>query len=308
MPIERRVRVNGHELELSSVGKVLFPESGITKGELIDYYRRIARVMIPHIKDHPVTMQRFPGGIGEAGFYHKQMPDYFPDWIRSVKIEVLEDGEIQDQVLPNDAATLVYLANQYTITMHVWLSRADRLRDPDRMIFDLDPPSDFEASRSAAFLVKEVLDELGLTPYVMTTGSRGLHVVTPLDRSADFEATRDFARDLAQLLADQHPQVLTTEMRKSEREGRLFLDYVRNGYAATAVAPYAVRAKEGAPVAAPLRWDEVQDPDLRSNKYTIRNIFDRLDKVGDPWQGMMRHARSLEVPRRKLDAMLKRGA
>jgi bifunctional non-homologous end joining protein LigD len=303
MPVERVVKVDGHELELSSLGKVLFPESGITKGDLIDYYRRIARVMLPHIKDHPVTMQRFTEGIAEKGFYHKQMPEYFPDWIQSAKIEVLESGEIQDQVLANDEATLVYLANQYTITLHIWLSRADRLYYPDRMIFDLDPPGEFEVARSTAYLVKGLLEQVGLASFVMTTGSRGLHVVTPLDRSAHFDETRDFAKDLAQLLADRHPDTLTTEMRKAEREGRLFLDYVRNGYGATGVAPYSVRPRAGAPVATPLTWDELKDPDLRANTFNLRNIWDRLDKVGDPWRGMMRNARGLKEPRRKLNKL-----
>ena len=304
MPVERTEKVDGHELELSSLGKVLFPDNGVTKGDVIDYYRRIARVMLPHVKDHPVTMQRFTDGIGEKGFYHKEMPDYFPDWIETAKVEVLESGEIQNQVLPNNAATLVYLANQYTITLHIWLSRADRLYYPDRMIFDLDPPGEFEVARSTAFLVKELLEEVGLAPFVMTTGSRGLHVVTPLDRSAHFDETRDFARDLGELLANRHPDTLTIEMRKAEREGRLFLDYVRNGYGATAVAPYSVRPRPGAPVATPLTWDELKDPDLSSGSYDLRSIWNRLDKVGDPWRGMMRNARGLKEPRRKLDKLM----
>ena len=292
MPVERVVKLNGHEVEVSSLDKVIFPDDGVTKGDLIEFYQRIARFMLPHVKDHPVTMQRFTNGIGEAGFYHKEMPEYFPDWIETARVEVLEDGEIQDQVLANNEATLVYLANQYTVTLHIWLSRADDLWHPDRMIFDLDPSGDFEVARSTAFLVRETLEEIGLVPFVMTTGSRGLHVVTPLDRSAHFDETRDFAKDLAQLLADRHPDTLTIEMRKKEREGRLFLDYVRNGYAATAVAPYSVRARPGASVATPLTWDELNDPDLRSNTYTLRNIWDRLDKVGDPWHGMKKHARA----------------
>ncbi len=303
MAVERVEKVGGHTVELSSLGKVIFPDNEVTKGDVINYYRRIARVMLPHVKDHPVTMQRFTEGVGEKGFYHKEMPDYFPNWIETAQVEVLESGEIQRQVLANNAATLVYLANQYTITLHIWLSRADRLYYPDRMIFDLDPPGEFEAARTAAFLVQELLEEVGLASFVMTTGSRGLHVVTPLDRSAHFDETRDFAKDLAQLLADRHPDQLTTEMRKSEREGRLFLDYVRNGYGATAVAPYSLRPRPGAPVATPLSWDELKDPELRSNTYDIRSIWNRLDKVGDPWRTMRRHARSLEEPRKKLGEM-----
>ena len=309
MPVERVEKLNGHEVELSSLDKVIFPGDGVTKGDrvtkgdVIEYYRRIARVMLPHIKDHPVTMQRFTNGIGQPGFYHKEMPDYFPQWIESAKIEVLESGEIQNQVLANNEATLVYLANQYTITLHVWLSRGDKLWHPDRMIFDLDPPGEFEVARSTAFLVRDMLTELGLVPFVMTTGSRGLHVTVPLDRSAHFDETRDFARDLAEHLAGQQPDTLTTEMRKKEREGRLFLDYVRNGYAATAVAPYSVRPRPGATVATPLSWDELKDPDLRSNTYNIRNVWNRLDKVGDPWRGMEKHARGLAEARERLDRM-----
>jgi bifunctional non-homologous end joining protein LigD len=311
MPVERMEKVDGHQLELSSLGKILFPDnavaggSQVTKGDLIEYYRRIAAVMLPHVKDHPVTMQRFTEGIGEKGFYHKEMPGYFPDWTETASVEVLESGEIQKQVLPNSAATLVYLANQYTITLHIWLSRADRLYYPDRMILDLDPPGEFELARSTAFLVRELLEEVGLAPFVMTTGSRGLHVVTPLNRSARFDETRVFAKDLAQLLADRHPDTLTIEMRKSEREGRLFLDYVRNGYGATAIAPYSVRPRPGAPVATPLTWDELNDPHLRSNAYDLRSIWNRLDKVGDPWRGMKRNARGLKGPRRKLDKLMR---
>lgn len=303
MPAERVVKMNGHELELSSLDKVLFSDAGITKGDLVDYYRRIARVMLPYVKDHPATMQRFPDGAGKEGFFQKQMPGYFPSWVQRARIEVLENDEIQTQVLPNDAATLVYLANQDTITLHIWLSRADRLYYPDRMIFDLDPPGEFEIARSTAFLVKELFEEVDLVPFVMTTGSRGLHVVTPLDRSAHFDETRDFARDAAQLLADRHPDSLTTEMRKAEREGRLFLDYLRNSYGAISVAPYSVRARPGAPIATPLTWDELRDPDIRSGRYDLRNIWDRLERAGDPWRDMMRHARGLQEPRRKLDKL-----
>lgn len=312
MAVERVEKVDGRQVELSSLSKVIFPGNAVsggdtvTKGDLIDYYRRIASVMLPYIKDHPVTMQRFTEDIAEKGFYHKEMPDYFPDWIKTAKVEVLESGEIQNQVLANNAATLVYLANQYTITLHIWLSRADRLYYPDRMIFDLDPPGEFEVARSTAFLVKELLEEVGLAPFVMTTGSRGLHVVTPLDRSAHFDETREFAKDLAQLLVTRHPDSLTIEMRKAEREGRLFLDYVRNGYGATGVAPYSVRPRPGAPVATPLAWDELKDPDLRSNTYNIRSIWHRLEEVGDPWRGMLRHARGLKEPRRKLERIGRR--
>jgi len=301
MASQTSIKVGRRSIAVSSLDKLLFPAQGgaeaVTKGELIEYYRQVAPILLRYLKGRPLSLQRYPGGIAEQGFYQKEVPDYFPDWIDRARIEVLETGEIQEQVICNDPATLVYLANQNTITFHPWLSRADRLYYPDKLIFDLDPPGEFEAARQAAWLLRDLLTELGLRPFVMTTGSRGLHVVAPLDRKADFDAVRDFARDLAVWLVRQHPDTLTVEMRKDEREGRVFLDYLRNAYASTAVAPYAVRARPGAPVATPLAWEELEDPALRSDTYTLRTLPDRLARVGDPWRDLGRHAHKLDPAR-----------
>ncbi len=308
MPDDNSIRIGSRSIAVSSLDKVLFAAragaEAVTKGALIEYYRQVAPTLLRYLKDRPISLQRYPGGIEAQGFYQKEVSDYFPAWIDRARIEVLETGEIQEQVICNDAATLVYLVNQNTITFHPWLSRADRLYYPDKLIFDLDPPGEFEAARQAAWWRRALLTELGLRPFVMTTGSRGLHVVTPLDRKADFDAVRDFARDLAGLLARRHPDVLTVEMRKDERAGRVFLDYLRNAYASTAVAPYAVRARPGAPVATPLAWEELEDPALRSDTYTLRTLPDRLARVGDPWRDMRRHARGLSAARRRLDSQV----
>lgn len=294
MPKREVLRVGSREIPFSSPDKVLFPEDGITKGDLADYYRRAARTMLPHVRGRPISMQRFPDGIGEKGFYHKQTPDYFPDWIATASVEVKEDGEIQPQAMIEDVATLVYLVQQNTITPHTWLSRADRIYFPDKLVFDLDPPGDdFTAACRTAPLVRAALEERGMAAYVMTSGSRGLHVVAPLDRSRDFDAVRDFAKTVADRLAEEHPDQLTTEMSKAEREGRLFIDYLRNGYAATSVPPYAVRPRAGAPVATPLRWEELDEPGINARRYTLRNLFERLDKTGDPWKDFFKHARPL---------------
>jgi bifunctional non-homologous end joining protein LigD len=310
-PGKRRLRENGKiskekggwdNIMVERTDKLMYPDDGITKGDLVDYYRRMAQIMLPHMKDRPLTLQRFPNGIAEDGFYQKEAPDYFPDWIKRVAIEVAETGEKQDQIVCNDEATLVYLANQACITPHIWLSRADKLHFPDKLIFDLDPPdSDFDLVRQAARDLHAVLDEVGLASYVMTTGSRGLHVVVPLDRSADFNAVRDFAHALANLLAQQHPQRLTTAQRKSERGDRLFLDYLRNAYGQNSVPPYALRPKAGAPVAAPLDWEEINRPDLTSQSYNMNNIFRRLGQKEDPWREMMHHAQSLDQARERLE-------
>ncbi len=301
-PGDKTIQVNGHTLELTSVDKVLFPGAGITKGDLIDYYRRIAPIMLPHLKDRPLTLQRFPNGIDQSGFYQKEMPDYFPDWIERVIVQVEGTGERQPQVICQNEATLVYLANQACITPHAWLSRADKLDYPDRVIFDLDPPDNrFDLVRDAAHHLADMLQTLGLTPFLMTTGSRGLHVVAPLARNDDFDTVRAFAKRIADYLAARHPDQFTTEMRKAARGQRLFLDYLRNAYAQNAAAPYAVRAKPGAPIATPLDWHEIDAPALHSQRYTLENIFRRLGQKEDPWANILQHAGSLRQAEKRLD-------
>jgi bifunctional non-homologous end joining protein LigD len=181
----------------------------------------------------------------------------------------------------------------------------DKLYHPDKLVFDLDPPdSDFEPVRMAAQSLHHLLEELGLVPFVMTTGSRGAHVVVPLDRSANFDLVRTFAKDVSKVLAQRHPERLTVEIRKAKRQGRLFLDYLRNAYSQNSVAPYGVRAKPGAPVATPIDWDELSDPNLHSQSYSVKNVFRRLGQKEDPWKGYMRHARSLSEPRHRLDDIM----
>jgi bifunctional non-homologous end joining protein LigD len=294
---KRHIKVVSRTIQVANLDKVIFPNQGITQGDLMDYYRRIAGTMLPYLEGRPLTMQRFPDGIQNDGFYQRKAPDYFPDWIRRIAVEVEEDNAKHLQVICDSEATLVYLVDQGLVTPHVWLSQADKLHYPDKLIFDLDPPdSDFKPVRLAAESLHDLLDDLGLAVFVMTTGSRGAHVVVPLDRSADFDAVRGFAKDVAQVLAGREPDRLTVEARKDERGDRLFLDYLRNAYGQNSVAPYAVRAKPDAPVATPLDWEELSDPDLHSQSYTMKNVFRRLGQKEDPWKGMMRHARSLSDP------------
>ena len=222
----------GERVEFSHTDKWYFPKDKITKGDVLAYYQRIAPTMLPHLQDRPLTMQRYPDGISEQGFYQKEAADYFPGWLARIEVEVKEDQSSQQQVMANDEASLLYLVNQGMITPHIWLSRADTLKHPDKLIFDLDPPKgNFELVRFAARELRRRLEDLGLAPYVMTTGSKGLHVAVALDEETEFDEVRAFARRLAEVLADEHPQQLTTAVRKDQREGRLFLDYLRNAYA-----------------------------------------------------------------------------
>ncbi len=280
--MSERIAVGNRTIELGNPDKVLFPGAAITKRDLAAYYRRVADAMLPHVRGRPVTMHRFPDGIDGGDFYQKDVPDYFPDWIRTETVSK-EDGEVTHVVIEN-AATLVYLADQACITPHVWLSTIDRLDHPDRMVFDLDPPAgadDPDPIRFAARRIRDLLDELGLASRIMTTGSAGYHVVVPLDGTTPYDDVRDFARRLAALLADRHPDRLTVEQRISERGGRVFLDSLRNAYAQTTVAPYGVRAKEDAPVATPIEWEELGDAAPRT--YTLENLFRRLGQKPDPW-------------------------
>ena len=286
------MQVGNHTVALSHTEKALFPEDGITKGDLIDYYHKIAETMLPHIRGRPVMLQRYPNGIAKPGFIQKEAPDFYPDWIP--RVEVPKEGGSLTEIVCDDAATLVYLANQDCITPHVWLSRADRLDFPDRMIFDLDPPDDdFALARSAALALRELLEGMGLHAFVMATGSRGLHVLVPLKREQDFDAVRRYAQRVAGRLAQSDPDHYTTEPRKEARHGRLFLDTLRNGYAQTAVPPYAVRPKPDAPVATPLDWSELDDPALTAHRYTLRTIFQRLQNRPDPWRDLASFSASL---------------
>ena len=299
-------RFGRYSVETSNEEKVLFADSGLSKGALIDYYESVSEHFLRHAANRPLTMQRFPDGIDEDGFFQKQIGNYFPDWIHRVRIDT-EQGA-QEQVVCNNKATLAYLTNQACVTSHLFLSRIDRLRVPDRLIFDLDPSNDdFESVRRAARRCRALLEEIDLIAFVKTTGSRGLHVVVPLRRDQGFDDVRAFAQDLAALLAHRYPRELTIEQRKSKRHGRLFLDVGRNAFGQTAVAPYSVRALPGAPVATPVGWDELDDGSLHSRSFHVGNLRRRLEQCGDVWRRIGRSAQSLPRARRRLQSVIDAG-
>jgi bifunctional non-homologous end joining protein LigD len=275
---------------ITNPDKALFPD-GLTKAELAAYYERVADVMLPHVRGRPLHMQRFPDGIDGPELQQKQAPDYFPGFVERVEVPRKRGGTVVHAVI-SSAETLVYLAGQACITSHVWLSRRDRLDCPDRLVFDLDPPGgDLRPARDAARRLRGLLADAGLAAYLMTTGSRGFHVVSPLDRSAGFDETRAFARAVAGILAGDEPDRFTVEARIRARRGRLYLDTARNGYAQTAVSPYAVRAIDGAPVACPIEWDELGRTD--PGRFTVRTLFRRLARRPDPWAEIDRSAGSI---------------
>jgi bifunctional non-homologous end joining protein LigD len=300
LPIpEGVIRVDRREIAISRPEKVLFPEVEITKGDLIEYYARIASKMVPHLRDRPLTLERYPNGINTKRFFQKEVSSYFPDWIRRVTVKKV--GGTVTHVVCNDTATLVYIANQACVTPHIFLSRTDKLNYPDQLVLDLDPQGeDFELVRSTARAFKELLDELELPAFLKTTGSRGLHLVVPLQRREEYDSVRDFARELAAIVVSQAPKERTLEQLKADRGQRVFIDTNRNGYAQLVAPAYAVRARKGAPVSVPLDWSELEQKSLRPNGYTIRTIFERLEKSRDPWGDFWKSGVSLTKARRKL--------
>jgi bifunctional non-homologous end joining protein LigD len=304
---EATVRAGRRRVAISHADRVVFPEAGLTKLDLARHYAAVGRAMVPHVRGRPLALQVFPKGIEGEGHFLKDAPGHFPDWITTVAVPKREGGTIR-QVLADEVPTLVYLAGQNAITPHVWTSRADRLEQPDRLVFDLDPPGGrFGAVRAAARRLGELLRDLGLEPFAMTTGSRGLHVVVPLRRTARYGEVNAFARDVAAALVERDPGALTVEFRRAKRGDRIFVDVHRNAYGQHAVAPYGVRALPTAPVATPLRWEELDDDGLQPQRWTVATIGERLAD-GDPWRGIARHARGLGPARRELGGGARRGS
>jgi bifunctional non-homologous end joining protein LigD len=271
--------------------KVLFPEDGITKGELAAYYEMIAPLMLPHIRGRPITMERFHRGIGEKGFFQKDVSRGFPEWLE--RVEVQKKGGTVRHPIVTDTRSLLWLANQNSITPHVWTARIPDLWHPDICVFDLDPSQ--EEPRiliAAAFALRELLSELGLESWVKTSGSKGFHIGVPLDGSADYGEVGRFANAVGTRLVRRDPKHLTQEFSKADRGGRILVDTGRNAYHATFAAAYAVRAKPGAPVSAPCTWNEIENG-ISPQSFVLRGMADRVAKGGDLWSEMLARGQTL---------------
>jgi len=281
--------------------KVLFPDDGITKGAVAAYYEAVASIMLPHIKGRPITMERYPSGIGHKGFIQKDVSKGFPSWLERVEVPK-KDGTVHHPIA-GDTRSLLWLANQNCITPHVWTSRAPDLFHPDICVFDLDPSKeDADALRGAALALRDLLKELGLESWVKTSGSKGFHIVVPLDGKADFGDVSGFAHKVGAVLVSRDPKRLTQEFSKADRGGRILIDTGRNGYSATFAAPYAVRAKRGAPISTPCTWEEVESGEVGPQTFTIKTIADRIERVGDLWAGMRKRRYSLRTKAKRIDA------
>jgi bifunctional non-homologous end joining protein LigD len=280
--------------------KILFPADGITKGELAAYYEMIAPVMLPHLRRRPITMERFHRGIQEPGFFQKDVVKGFPEWLE--RIEVPKNKGTVHHPIANDVRSLLWLANQNSITIHVWPSRTTNLYYPDLCVFDLDPANDQEPERlrNASLMVRDLLAEVGLKSWVKTSGSKGFHIAVPLDSKSDFGTVARFAHGIARILVRRDASNLTLEFSKVDRAGRILVDTGRNGYSATFAATYTVRAKDGAPVSAPCTWSEVESGEVGPRTFTLRGMEKRIAKVGDLWSDLLKSKKSLKKPIEKV--------
>lgn len=278
--------------------KVLFPEDGITKGELAAYYEALAPILLPHLRGRPLTMERYPSGIATKGFWQKDVSKGFPKWLERVEVPK-KDGVVHYPIV-TDKQSLMWVTNQNTITQHVWTSRMPDLHHPDICVFDLDPSRDDpEDVRGAAIALRDLLDELTLPCWVKTSGSKGFHLVVPLDGKTPMDEVARFANTVGTLIVQRAPDRFTQEFSKADRGGRIYMDTGRNGYGATFAAAYTVRAKPGAPVSAPCTWDEIERGDVSPGTFTLRDMPARVERLGDVWADMRRHGRALKRPMAK---------
>ena len=284
------------EVIITHPEKIMFPDVGITKGELASYYEAIAPVMLPHLRGRPVTMERFHRGIAAPGFFQKDVSKGFPEWLE--RVEVPKHGGTVHHPIVTNTEGLLWLANQNSITIHVWPSRAPNLYKPDICVFDLDPmnPDDLQTLRAAALRVRDLLTELGLPSWIKTSGSKGFHIAVPLDGKSDFGTVARFAHVVGKVLVKRDPDNLTQEFSKVDRGGRILVDTGRNGYSATFAAAYTVRAKPGAPVSAPCSWEEVERGEVGPKSVTLRAMGQRIAATGDLWADMLKIKKSLVRP------------
>ncbi len=286
-------------VDITNKEKILFPKSKITKEEYVLYYKKIAKKILPFIKDRPLTLKRFPNGIQGEKFFQKKVMDYYPKWIKTISVKREGKTPIKMPVITN-LDSLLYIANQVG-ELHPWLSKIDKLDYPDRLIFDLDPEKNsFYKVIDAAKDLKKLLDTLKLPSFLMTTGSKGIHVIVPIKREKTFDEVRAFAKKVATYLATLYPTKYTIETRKAKRKKRVFIDYLRNSFAQTAVSAYSIRAIESAPIATPITYQELNN-NLNAQTFNVRNIFKRSK---NPITSLNSKSVSIKAASMKIDKLL----
>jgi bifunctional non-homologous end joining protein LigD len=297
------LRIADRDIALSRLDKELFPADHLTKRDVIDHYRAVADAMVPHLLGRPLVLHRYPDGIGADGFVQQEASRHFPDWLTTVDAPRRGGSGTVEHVVCDDVAALLYLANQATVEFHTWLSTTRDLERPDRLVIDIDPPrgTGVAVLRRVARGLHDLFGSVGLTPFVQATGGRGFHVVAALDGSEDFDHVRGLAQDLADRLVARDPERLTTAARKERRGERIYLDVNRNAYGQTFVAPYSLRARQGAPVATPVEWSELGR--ITPDRYRPPGIRRRLARKADPWSAIDDDAAAPAAVRQRLDSL-----
>jgi bifunctional non-homologous end joining protein LigD len=305
VPVETEIKRGKRVLRLSNLDKVFWPDEGITKGDLIAYYRDVAPVLVPHLENRPFTLKRYPDGAFGKFFFQKDSPKGMPDWIptRPFTVSTRDTPRRKRRIqvpLVNEELALLWMVNMGCIDMNVWYSRVDKPDRPDFVLFDLDPSPDvgFKETVQVARLIKEVLDALGLEGFPKTSGSDGIHVLVPVERRYTFGDTREFAEIVARTLERTHHGLVTTQWSKQKRRGVL-VDANQNGEGKTIASVYSVRPREGAPVSTPLRWDEVTE-DLDPRDFTMEVVLGRIERDGDLYEPVLTKRQSIGAALRKL--------
>ena len=284
-------------VEPSNLDKVFWPEKGLTKGDLIAYFQRVAACIVPAIRDRPLTVKRYPDGIHGFSFFQKNAPKYSPSWVRTVTLPAESAKRDVNYILCNSERTLLWLANQGSVELHPWLSRVGRLERPDHLVMDLDPPEGaFDRAVEIAFLVKEVLEAVGLSAAPKTSGAKGIHLFVPLQRRYHYREVRAAADEVARRVKERAPDRATTEFYIAQRGDRLFLDAGRNAPGAHVVAAYSPRARPAASVSYPVSWDELER--IRPEDFTIENVPALIEK-GDRWKELMPPPQALPAELRR---------
>ncbi|SPE32679.1 ATP dependent DNA ligase (fragment) [Candidatus Sulfopaludibacter sp. SbA6] len=303
---ETTLAINGRTLKFTNLKKVYYPDEGYTKRDVLNYYDGVAGLILPHLKDRPLSLKRYPNGIKEEFFFQKDTPESYPDWLRTESIDSDHTQKPIRYVFAEDRASLLYLVNLGCIDHNPWMSRSESLDHPDYVLIDLDPQEcPFDLIVDAALLVKRVLDRVGLRGYPKTTGGDGMHVYIPIEPVYTYEEARQFADLISRLVIHEKPEMFTTPRSVAKRQrNRVYFDYLQIAKSKTIAAPYVLRAYAGAPVAAPLEWSEVKRG-LHPSQFNITNARERFAEKGDLFEGVLKKPQRLEDALEKMEKLFR---
>lgn len=291
---ETVVEIQGKQLKLSNLDKVLWPEVGFTKGQMIDYYARIAPVLLPHLRGRPLTLKRYPNGVNGMHFYEKNCPEHRPEWVQTAPVWSPGNNKWMKYCLAQDLPTLVWAANLADIELHTSLSKSEDVMRPTMIVFDLDPgaPANIVQCCKVGLWVREIFEQLGLTSFAKTSGSKGLQIYVPLNTAVTYDQTKPFAHELARVLERQHSELVVSDMKKALRVGKIFVDWSQNDDYKTTVCVYSLRAKERPTVSTPVTWDEVEsclkEEDPNALVFTSDQVLRRVEEHGDLFEPVLK--------------------